>query len=742
MKRCPECRRDYHDSTLSFCVDDGAVLVEGPARAIGQETAFFGARTADQISAQAPTLVQIHETSQPHRTARTNLGSEPGLLIGREAELGEVGAFLSRPEVRLLTVTGIGGTGKTRLARTVGHESLDRFTDGVFFIDLSAIEDPRLLTPAIARALDVREEGERPLIERMCEYLREKEMLLVLDNFEQITDAAPQVAELLAGTIRPKILATSRIRLHLRFEHEFPLRPLEIPDHPDTDSDALTRFPSVALFVERARAVKPSFDLTENNAAAVAGICRRLDGLPLAIELAAVRIKMLTPQAILTHLSGTLDLLTGGARDLPERQQTMRAAIAWSYDLLDDLEKKLFRRLAVFSGGLTLEAAEAVAGSADLQSRFLDSVGSLVDKSLMLQHESPVAEPRFRMLEVVREFALEELKASGEADQIKRLHADFYAALSDAAEPGLKGSKVAAWLDILEDEHANLRSAIDWGLDNDPEIALRIIGAIRFFWKKRGYLREGVKLVGLALESSGIGTDPRLCAKANWSGGDLFLNLGDYSSAQRLFEEALALARELDDKYLISISLWGMGIVKREEGDLAGSKVLMEESLALARELKDERLISLRLNTLGEIARLNGDYGTAFDFYTEARAMAKQGGFRNLIPVPAGNMAAAACQLGDYDAARVYSVEALKGNEELGDRVQIGTTLNVAGAVAVGSGDAEKGARIWGKAQSLMDETGYRLKGSIGNSSIPISIGHVNRWARKRSRRHSAKGSR
>ena len=507
-----------------------------------------------------------------------NLSDEVSSLIGRDEETAEIINLLRKAETRLLTITGVGGTGKTRLARTVSHLSLREFSDGVYYVGLSPIDNHELVVPIIAQTLNVREEGGKPLLECLREYLRDKKLLLILDNFEQIAQAALDVGELLDGSQNLKILVTSRVRLNLNLESEYTLQPLGVPTgEKQLTARELRRYPSIELFARRAQAAKSDFALTEQNAASVAEICRRLDGLPLAIELAAVRVKLFAPQAILRRLERSLDLLTGGARDLPERQQTMRGAIRWSYDLLDADEKKLFERLSVFRGGFTLEGAAAVGNAqGDLSVDLLDVVSSLVDKSLALQREQADGEPRFRMLIVVREFAAEKHAKSGEEKEIKRRHAGFYAGLANTAEPDLLGAKAAEWMETFEREHDNLRSALEWTLDDRPETALRIVGIVYRFWLRRGYSTEGRKWIQAALEKCGDGADASLQVIANRGGGLMSLQQGDFEAANRFIEESLRLSREVGDKSLVCYALTSLKAIRVGEGDLAAARELTE----------------------------------------------------------------------------------------------------------------------------------------------------------------------
>jgi predicted ATPase/class 3 adenylate cyclase len=408
---------------------------------------------------------------------RNNLPLQPTPLVGREKEVSEVRDLLQRGETRLLTLTGPGGIGKTRLALQAAADLLDDFPDGTFFAPLATLSEAELFLAAVAETLGVREIGEQPLDETLKDYLHERCMLLLLDNFEQVLGAAPAVSGLLAEAQGVKVLATSRAPLGLYGEHEFPVPPLSMPDlKRPPPLESLTQYEAVGLFVERARALKPDFKVTNESAPAVAEICVRLDGLPLAIELAAARIKMLPPKAMLHRLGSRLKFLTRGARDLPERQRTLRATIEWSFALLDEGEQVLFGRLAVFSGGRTLEAIEAICDAeGDLGVDAFEGVSSLVDKSLLRQEEGPDGEPRFYMLETIHEFAREKLQGSGEAEEIKRTHAEYFLTLAEEAYPDFKGANQLQWLERLEAEHDNMRAALTWALERkEAEVALRL----------------------------------------------------------------------------------------------------------------------------------------------------------------------------------------------------------------------------------------------------------------------------
>src|SRR5215203_4806389 len=436
-----------------------------------------------------------------------NLPLQPTPLVGREREVEEISERLRSEQVHLLTLTGPGGTGKTRLALQAAADLLEEFEDGVFFVALATITDPELVPSTIAGPLGVKESAEQPLLETLKSFLQQKHLLLLLDNFEQVLEAAPLVGELVAADPKLKILATSRIPLRLYGEQEYMVPPLALPDPRVLPPlEVLAQYEAVRLFVERARAVKPDFEVTNESAPAVAEICARLDGLPLAIELAAARTKLLPPQALLSRLSNRLQLLKGGARNLPARQQTLRGTISWSYNLLNEEEKTLFWRLSVFSGGSTLEAIEEICdpeGDIDV----LEGVDSLVEKSLLRQEEGVGEEPRFVMLETVHEYAREKLEESGEAEKIKRAHAEHFLAMAEEANAELRGPEAAKGLERLEVEHDNMRAALSWAIGRQKvELGLRLAGALWRFWSVRGHYGEGRRWLEGALVAGGRGS--------------------------------------------------------------------------------------------------------------------------------------------------------------------------------------------------------------------------------------------
>ncbi|MGB7923859.1 MAG: protein kinase [Pyrinomonadaceae bacterium] len=641
-----------------------------------------------------------------------NLSAQVTLLVGREIETAEIEQMLRREDVRLVTLTGIGGTGKTRLAQWVARDLLREFADGVFFIDLSAVSEPGLVASAVAQPLGVKEAGGVPLTESLKEYVREKQMLLVLDNFEQVAEAAPFVAELLSQSTRLKALVTSRVSLRLSAEHEYTVPPLALPGARRLPPlNELANYAAIALFVKRAQAVKPAFVLTEENAREVVAVCRRLDGLPLAIELAAARIKLLSPQAILTRLEHSLKLLTGGARDLPARQQTMRGAISWSYDLLDESERRLLNRLSVFAGGMTIEAAEEVCeesgGRLTAVVEVLDGIASLVDKSLLVQKEQADGESRFRMLEVVREYATERLEESGEAEAVRERHAGFYLALAEEGEAELLGgAKVAEWLDRLEEEHDNLRAALRWLMERDAGSVLRLAGAARPFWERRGHLTEGRAWLEGALARGGMAqAQPR--AKALIGAAQLAWQQGELAAARNLYEEALRLSREAGDRRLIAISSRGLGTVAFIQGNVAAARSLLEEALSTCREINDTRGVATSLTTLGEMARTEGKLAVASALYRESVALYRQLGNQYGVCANLLNLGAVACLEKDLEAANACYREAIVIARQLGDKVQVAYSLQGFGALLVARDEMEKAARLFGAATRLHQSIGY-----------------------------------
>lgn len=520
-------------------------------------------------------------------------------LIGRMREVSDASALLLHPDVQLVTLTGVAGTGKTRLAIEAATQIADHFGDGVCFISLSSITDPQLVSAVVARSLGVREITDRVVMEA----LDRRQMLVVLDNFEQVLAASPFVANLIAMAPHLKVLITSRAPLGISAEHEFPISPFPLPGSELLASaEAFAQGEAVELFIARARSVQPNLALTRDNLDAIARICIRLDGLPLAIELAAARSKLLSPKAILSRLEKRLPLLTGGGSDLPERHQTLRGAIAWSYNLLERDTQTLFRRLSICVEGFTLEAAAVtlLAGdnSPELELAILDQLAVLVDRSLVLRKDQPDGEPRFMMLETIREFGLEQLELSGRMWHVRQVHMRYYAKLAQNVEPRLTAAGQRAWFERLESDQANLRLALAWAIEQQDDIGLAMATALIRFWDHHGHLQEGQMWLEAAL-SIGDSSPTALRAKAQWGVGVLSLVEGRYGRAETFLSRSLATARLAGDRSAAGLALNGLGSVALHNGEPDRAKDLREEGLILLRKIDDRDGIAASLGGPG-----------------------------------------------------------------------------------------------------------------------------------------------
>ena len=626
-----------------------------------------------------------------------NLPSQPTPLVGREREVAEVCRMLRGGGARLLTLTGTGGTGKTRLGLHVAADLMDEFDDGVFVVPLAPISDPDLVVPTVARTLDITETRGRTLEEALKDYLRNKEMLLVLDNFEQVVEAAPLVGELLSACPALKVLATSRTVLRIYGEREFTVPPLELPDpkHPQP-VERLAQYEAVRLFVERAQAANADFSITNENAPAVVEICAHLDGLPLAIELAAARIKLLPPQAMLSRLSNRLKLLTGGACDFPERQRTLRATIEWSHELLDEGEKILFARLAVFAGGFTLEAMESVCDAErDLPlDDALEGASLLLGKSLLRQEEgSEESEPRFSMLETISEYAQERLEESETAEEIRRLHAEFYLALAEEAEPRLRGPEAVTSLGHLETEHDNMRAALSWSLESgEADLGLGLGVALLWFWSARGYWSEGVRWLEEAL-AKGDAAEAATRAGALFSLGIVLGRQSDFGRAEACHEEALALYEELGDQSRAAESLAHLAWMVAFRGDAARATALFEKSLAAAQASGNLKPIPSTLNGLAYIAFESEDFERAQRLWGGALALNREQGNVLEVATVLNSMGYAELARGNQERARELLEESLPLNRELGNKHGVAHCLMALGIAATLQGEPE-----WAKA--------------------------------------------
>ena len=660
-----------------------------------------------------------------------NLPTPLTSFIGREEELAAVEALLRRRAARLVTLTGTGGVGKTRLALQAATRVLDEFEDGVHFVDLAPITDPNLVAFAIADALGLRAQGTRSPLDRLKDTLHDQRVLLVLDNFEQVLAAAPMVSQLLVAALGLKVLATSRVMLHLRGEQEYPVPPLPLPNPQRLPpAETLSQYAAVELFAERAANVRPGFAMTHENALAVAGICHRLDGLPLAIELAAARAKVFPPLALLQRLESRLQTLTVGARDAPARQQTLRDALAWSYDLLTKEEKALFRRLGVFVGGFTLDAAEAVVGdwrgeNGDWRLEVGDEVGaisnphspislvdgvaSLVDNSLLPPAREEGGWLRFGMLETIREYALEQLATHGETGAIQRTHAHYFLTLAETAEPELHGPQQTEWLDRLAAEQDNLCAAQAWILSNDEiEWGLRFIGALWRFWRFRGDFRQGSAFADEVLARAESYAHTAAYAKALltpiW-----FARRHDRAAYA---EMSAQIFMELGDRQNAAHSLLSLALTMTERGDQARADALYQETLGLFQATHDEFGETFSRTGLGLVAAARGDYATARSHLEQSAVMRRRLGDKIYLTYSLGWLALVAVRLGDLAAARAALEEGVAVRRALGDEGGLAASFQGLAALAAAEGKAVKAARLFGAAEKVRERVGANLPNS------------------------------
>ena len=639
-----------------------------------------------------------------------NLPVQATRLLGREREVDDIRQLLVRDRARLVTLTGPGGTGKTRLSLQIAAELVDGLADGAFMVALAPISDPALVPSAIAQVLGVRDMGGRPILEGIKEHLRRKDLLLLLDNYEQIIAAASVVAELLASCPDLKILVTSREPLNVRGEREYAVPPLGLPDtHRRATPEMLARSSAAALFVERAEAIRADFAVTPENAPVIADICARLDGLPLAIELAAARIRLLAPEAMLARLERRLPLLTHGAQDLPARQRTLRDAIAWSYELLTPAEQTLFRRMAIFVSGCTLDAAEATS-TADVGDRrwalaaddVLDGIESLIAKNLLRRVSGPDGAVRITMLETIREFGLEQLSEAGELHTMRRWHSTYFLDLAERAEPGMRGPEQIVWLDRLEAEHDNLRAALRWYLADGADIdrALRLAGALVWFWLTRAHITEGRQWLEIVRERPGGALEAyfKVCHGAGW----LAHIQHDPAAARSPADAALTIAQELGDPRALSWALVLRARISYFAGDAETVRLLAAQALAAAHEACDEWLAAWALHIHALAAHIAADYPTARGYYEQSLAIRQRLGHLEGVGMCHMLMGMVAYSEGDYEPAIGPSREGLLILRQVGQHI-VHNSLAIFAGLAVRLGQAQRAARLAGATRAYSD---------------------------------------
>ena len=640
-----------------------------------------------------------------------NLPLQLSSFVGREAEIAQAKQLLAQN--RLLTLTGTGGAGKTRLALQAAAEVIEQFEHGVWFVELAPLTDGGLVEQEIAAALGLREEGEKRLRQTLTDALRPKSLLLILDNCEHLIDTCARLAEtLLRACPHLHLLTTSREALAIDGEALLPLSSLSMPDDPEeTETETLAQCEAIRLFIDRATTALPTFRFSAGNAQAVAQVCAQLDGIPLALELAAARVKVLTPQQIAERLDDRFRLLSGGSRTALPRQQTLRALIDWSYDLLAPTEQTLLRRLSVFLGGWSLEGAESVCSGGSVEEwEVLDLLSRLVAKSLVVVEPPSEGQVRYHLLQNLRRYAGERLAETEEAAQLPLRHRDWFLAHAEAAEPHLSGPQQGSWLNQLARDHDNLRVALTFSHDreSDAESELRLATALWKFWWIRGHFREGRNFLRRALTRS-EGGNASLRARASNNAGILADAQGDYQSAVSCYQESLVMCRSVSDEAKTAQALNNLGNTFSSLGDWERARGYYEQSLAIYRAHEDEGRTAILMMNIGIVANHQQEYGLARSLYEESLAIFRKRNDRGQLAVVLINLGEVTCNLAEYDAARLYLLESLQIAEALGEKEWIASILLTLAYTTWPQGRYEQAAKLFGAAMDILNSQGLSL---------------------------------
>lgn len=716
----PAFRKNTHAETMAAVLrdePDRAKMIHAPppflwiverciAKDPNQRYASTGDLARDLVAVRDRLAEAPARESQPRIN---NLPAQRNTFIGREREAADLRRLLSQQDVRLVTLTGPGGIGKTRLALQVAAEAATEFPGGVCFVPLSSVGERSLIVSTIAQALGVRESANQTVQEGVDEYVSrlDQSTLLVLDNFEHLVSEASVVSQLLSVGPKLKVAVTSQAPLHVYGEREFPVPPLTLPDLKSIPAmEVLSRLPAIALFLERATAVKHEFTLTRENAPVVAAICTRLDGLPLAIELAAARIKLLSPSDMLARLESRLKLLTGGARDLPTRQQTLRSTVDWSYGLLNAAEQTLFRRLSVFSGGCTLEGVESVCDTrGDLGLDVLDGMTSMVDKSLAQQVAG--AETRFTLLSTIREYALEHLAASDDETATRRAHAAYYLVLAEEGAHEVTAN--SEWLDLFEVEHENFRAAVDYLIEaGDADWSLRLGAALFRFWETREYLTEGRDTIHRLLTLEKAAARPKVRARLQFAAAVLAGEQGDFDSARQLFEDSLESCVELNDNHGVAVALNALAVQARNRGELTDASSLFERCLDIWKDIGDFSDIARALSNLANVTKLQGDYTRAAALYDECLTMFRKAGDGIGVAWTLNYQGDVAREKADFVAARSFCEQSLSAFRQLRDSWGIASALSDLAGLSYDQGNNAEARRLYAESICLFRDLGHK----------------------------------